>query len=326
MNLPFNVGDIFSVKEQNFNDLTLEIFQFQAEHNAVYKTYIRHLGVQPKAVKKVDQIPFLPVELYKTNVVKTGSWEHNLNKCFKSSATTQMTRSHHFYNNQLWYETSLVNAFKHFYGPSEEWEILALLPGYLENTHASLIHMVRCLMGESEQFFLDDFEGLHEKLTSMPKDKRKYLLIGVSHALLDFAVQFPDNYSNITIIETGGMKGRKKEITRAELHEFLKNKFNVQNVHSEYGMTELFSQAYSFGDGVFKTPPWMKIVIRGADDPLSLETNHGSGGINVIDLANQESCCFIATSDIGKIAGDGTFEVLGRFDHSEVRGCNVLIR
>ncbi|MBI1307149.1 MAG: acyl transferase [Bacteroidetes bacterium] len=323
MPVPFSKEEIFSVKKQNFNELALEIFQFQARENEVYNRFIRYTTRKPEKINRVEDIPFLPVEIYKNHIVNsTGEPVSDL--YFASSATTGQKSSRHYLFDRDWYELAFRSGFEKFYGDPESWNILALLPGYIENPHSSLISMVRILGAGDNDFYLSDFDALFQNLEN--RTQGKYLLIGVSHALVDFAERFQlSSGDNLVIMETGGMKGRKKEITREELHRQLMSSFGVQEIHSEYGMAELFSQAYSSGGGYFSTPPWMKVFIRSADDPFSMEPPNIRGGICVADLANVETCSFVATSDIGRMLPDNTFEVLGRFDHSEVRGCNVMI-
>jgi hypothetical protein len=326
MKLPFKVDDIISVKEHKFNELALKIFRYQARFCPVYRTYLDHLNKDIESIVRIQDIPYLPVDFFKTHKIIHEGLQTEGDKCFKSSSTTQTGQSHHYYQDLSWYEHSMLSGFKKFYGDPKDWEILALLPGYNENPHASLIWMAKELMGDNQQFYLDDFDNLRMQLDLLATSSKKVMLLGVSHALLDFAEDFPGNYNHVVFVETGGMKGRKKEITRNELHQILIQAFEVDSIHSEYGMTELFSQAYSQGNGSFRCPPWMKIRIREMDDAFQEAEVGVLGGINIIDLANLESCCFIATGDVGKMKHDGTFEVLGRFDHSDVRGCNVLIK
>jgi len=278
-------------------------------------------------VKTINDIPFLPVELFKTHAIKTGGFKAQ--KTFLSSGTTGMSQSKHFVKDVSLYELSYLNAFKHFYGAIEEYCVLGLLPSYLEREGSSLIYMVDDLIKKSKSsesgFFLDNHKELIEILAKNIRNKQKTILFGVSFALLDLAESCQIDLSDVIIImETGGMKGRRKELTRDELHGIYKESFKVSEIHSEYGMTELLSQAYSKGNGVFKTPEWMKILIRDVNDPFHFLEDNNTGGINVIDLANINSCSFIATQDLGKCTDEG-FEVLGRFDNSDLRGCNLLI-
>ena len=315
-----------SFSEDEFNEKSLEVFRFQAKFNAVYGKFLEHLRVEPNRISKVDDIPFLPIELFKSHKIVVGE-NHPNTLVFSSSGTSGMTPSKHFVAKPDLYHKSFLKAFERFYGSPEDYRILALLPSYLEREGSSLIYMVNSLIEKSKHrasgFFLDNRNKLR-KLLSEPTD-RKTLLIGVSFALLDLVEEEPIDLKNTIVMETGGMKGRRKEITRKELHRTLCKGFGVEAIHSEYGMTELLSQAYSKGHAHFRCPPWMKILIRDAQDPFSKVSNGKSGGINVIDLANLYSCSFIATSDLGKLHQDGTFEVLGRMDYSDMRGCNLMV-
>lgn len=318
---------IFSVADSAaFNALALKIFQYQARENAVYRRFIQLLGQRPENVQQPEKIPFLPIELFKTEQVVTGAFEPELT--FTSSGTTGQQTSRHLVRDAALYRESYFRGFQKFYGEPKDYCILALLPSYLEREGSSLVHMVQGLIEESHHldsgFYLHDLQGLSQKLQKLESQNQRVLLIGVSYALLDLAEQFPQPLRNTIIMETGGMKGKRKEITREELHRALKNAFAVQSIHSEYGMTELLSQAYSIGGGRFECPPWIRVLVREQDDPLSFSTGK-TGGINVIDLANIDSCAFIATSDLGRAYPDGSFEVLGRFDYSDVRGCNLMV-
>nr|WP_299387259.1 acyl transferase [Allomuricauda sp.] len=318
---------IFSISSAvQFNELALEIFEFQFGNNPVYKTYCSHLGRSPKNVANTSQIPFLPIQFFKTH--KVLSSDKNPVAVFHSSGTTSTSTSKHFVSDLSLYDKSFRKGFQLFYGPAEDLCVLALLPSYLEREGSSLVYMVNDLVTRSKHpssgFYLYDLSTLKEKLMELEASKTKTLLIGVSFALLDLAEQFPMTLKHTIIMETGGMKGRRKELVRDELHAQLKLAFGTQPIHSEYGMTELLSQAYSKGNGLFYTPQWMRISTRDTEDPLSLQSHQKTGGINVIDLANINSCAFIATQDLGKTFADGSFEVLGRFDHSDVRGCNLM--
>ena len=320
-------NQIFNITtEQEFNELALEIFNYQFLHNSTYNEFCKHLKIKPLLVKKINEIPFLPVEFFKTHAIKTGDF--NAQKVFLSSGTTGMTQSEHLVKDLALYEDSYSNAFEQFYGEIEGYCVLGLLPSYLEREGSSLIYMVDDLIKKSKNaesgFFLENHQELAQILQKNSKNKEKTILFGVSFALLDLAESYQIDLSDVIIMETGGMKGRRKELTRDELHGIYKESFNVSEIHSEYGMTELLSQAYSKGNGVFKTPSWMKILIRDVNDPFNFLENNKTGGINVIDLANINSCSFIATQDLGKFTTDG-FEVLGRFDNSDLRGCNLLI-
>jgi phenylacetate-coenzyme A ligase PaaK-like adenylate-forming protein len=324
----FSVDDIFSIKnDTQFNEIALKVFNYQAENNPVYKKYLFHLGTKRSEINTIHQIPFLPIEFFKSHEIITG--EKKPEKTFFSSGTTGMERSNHHVSDISIYEKSFLKGFEQNYGKTEDYCILALLPTYLENESSSLVYMVNSLIQKSNHpesgFYLNNIDELAFKLNVLDKSNSKVILIGVSYALLDLAEQFSINLSNTIVMETGGMKGKRKELTKKELHQFLKSKLGVNTIHSEYGMTELLSQAYSSEEGKFMTPAWMKIIIRDTYDPFSLLENGKSGGINIIDLANINSCSFIETKDIGKINEDNSFEVLGRFDYSDIRGCNLLV-
>lgn len=323
-----NIDSIFAIQNANqFKKIALEVFRFQAENNLVYKQFISHLNVDINAITKVEEIPFLPISFFKSHEVL--STKNAIQKTFFSSGTTAQVRSKHHVTDISVYEKSFRKGFQQFYGNIEEYTVLALLPNYLENESSSLVYMVDDLIKKSKNpesgFFLDNLPKLAKKLSELDQKGQKIILIGVTYALLDLVEMQKFHLKNTIIIETGGMKGRRKEIIREELHSILKNGFGVKNIHSEYGMTELLSQAYLQDNGIFKTPPWMKILIRDTEDALQLLPNNKTGGINVIDLANINSCSFIATQDLGKKFNDTGFTVLGRFDHSDIRGCNLLI-
>lgn len=327
---------IFLVQENSFEQLALSIFHFQYDANTVYKSYVDALGIKPGAIKKIEKIPFLPISFFKTDKIKTGKF--NAEEIFESSGTTQSVNSCHHVKDVSIYIESFTKAFENIYGNVAQWCILGLLPSYLEKGNSSLVYMVDNLITKSQHplsgFYLYDFDNLKETLISLEKGKQKTLLIGVTYALLDFAENFPMKLSHTTIMETGGMKGRRKELTRIEVHEQLKKAFETKEIHSEYGMTELLSQAYAEKEGKFRCPKWMKVLIRDDEDPLTVQRSHyGSqdnktkpltGAINIIDLANVYSCSFIATDDVGKLYADDSFEVLGRMDGSDLRGCSLL--
>ncbi|MDY6801664.1 MAG: acyl transferase [Bacteroidota bacterium] len=324
----FTPEDIFIIdNEYQFNEFALKIFNFQAENNPVYRDYLFHLGINISSIDSYQNIPFLPIEFFKSHNVISGNEDYE--KVFYSSGTTGTIRSKHYLKDIQLYENSFLNAFSHFYDDIKNYCVLALLPTYLENKSSSLVYMVDKLIQESSHpksgFYLSNIEALASKLKELDSGGQKTILFGVSYALLDLADKFPMQLPHTIIMETGGMKGTRKELTKSELHHFLKKNLGVKNIHSEYSMTELLSQAYSKGDGKFFTPPWMKIVIRDTYDPFSLLPQGRSGGINIIDLANIYSCAFIETKDLGKINKDGSFEVLGRFDYSDIRGCNLLV-
>lgn len=331
---------IFSATADGFEPLALEMFKFQYHHNPIYKAYSDVMHIDPGKVRSLSQIPFLPIQFFKTHEVKTTAFEPAV--VFESSGTTQTINSRHFVKDIELYKHSFLKGFETFYGPINEWCILGLLPSYLERSNSSLVFMVDELIRQSEHsksgFYLYDHDKLFGALKELEHAKQKTLLIGVSFALLDFAEKYSLPLVNTVVMETGGMKGRKQEILRDELHEILKKQFHLEVIHSEYGMTELLSQAYSSGDGIFHCPPWMKILIRDEEDPLHVHdlllTTHdpmviGSrltikGAINIIDLANIYSCSFIAVNDAGKLYADGSFEVLGRIDNSDIRGCSLM--
>ena len=317
---------IFDVQKHGFEQLALEVFQLQASENRLYRSFIQALEIDAGRVSNVASIPFLPVSFFKNHDVVTGSFVPEV--VFESSGTTQTGNSRHLVKSADLYRRSFINAFELFYGSPESSCIIGLLPSYLERQNSSLVMMVNDLVNLSKHaesgFYLNELEKLAKVLQKNEASKQKTLLIGVTFALVDFAEQYKFPLKHTTVMETGGMKGRRKEITRVEVHEILKDAWQLNSVHSEYGMTELLSQAYSSGDGLFRCPPWMKIILRDEDDPLTVKVSTTSGLINVIDLANIHSCAFIATDDIGKLYTDGTFEVIGRMDSSDVRGCSLM--
>tara|TARA_Y100000815_G_scaffold204814_1_gene188640 strand:- start:19519 stop:20496 length:978 start_codon:yes stop_codon:yes gene_type:complete len=323
-----NPYDIFKIDSQKaFTGAALQAFAFQYAHNPVYREFCDLLKVSPQGMKNIEGIPFLPIQFFKEKEILTG--KQRANTVFTSSGTTGMTTSKHLVADVNLYEASFTHAFEMFYGPATDYCILALLPAYLERTGSSLIYMVDNLINTSKHpdsgFYLDDLEALSQKLKKLDSKGQKTLLIGVSFALLDLVETYGFNLKNTIVMETGGMKGRRREIIREELHEILCKGFGVSQIHSEYGMTELLSQGYSKGKGIFRSPPWMKIRIRDTEDALSHVPRGKTGGINVIDLANWYSCPFIATQDLGKDLGNGSFEILGRFDTADVRGCNLMV-
>jgi hypothetical protein len=323
-----NISDIFNIQNQSdFDTAALEVFRFQHQHNLVYQEFCLHLGKTTSNVKEVDQIPFLPIEFFKSKTIVSD--KSKAQALFTSSGTTGTSTSAHHVTDLSIYQESYLSCFEQFYGSVSDYCVLALLPSYLERQGSSLIYMVDDLIQRSNHtdsgFYLDEFESLKNKLIKLDAEGNKILLIGVSFALLDFVEKHPLKLKNTIIMETGGMKGRRKEVIRAELHKTLESGFGVDTIHSEYGMTELLSQGYSMGNGIFKTPAWMQIRIRDTEDPLSIQPYGKTGGLNVIDLANINSCSFIATQDLGKSYADGSFEILGRFDHSDVRGCNLMV-
>ncbi len=319
---------IFSIaNEAQFLENALQIFRFQAENCKVYRSYLSHLKINPQELKTLEEIPFLPIDFFKTHTVL--SQNQNPEVTFTSSGTTGITTSQHLVTDVSWYQKSFRKGFELFYGDIKNYAFLALLPSYLERSGSSLIYMVEDLIAGTENtssgFYLYNDEELYQKLIQLQQQKQPTVLIGVTFALLDFIEKHQIDFPELVIMETGGMKGRRKEMIREELHQTLCNGFGVQAIHSEYGMTELLSQAYSLGEGLFRCVPWMKVLIRDTNDPFTLLPNGKTGGINVIDLANINSCSFVATQDLGKIHKNGAFEVLGRFDFSDVRGCNLLV-
>jgi len=324
--LPVDINNIFSVNESSFDDLSNTVFQFQYENNAIYRQWVDLIDPFPRNLKIPQKIPALPISFFKEQRVVTGNWEEQ--KIFESSGTTGMITSRHYVADLTVYEHSFIKGFESQYGSIQNWCILALLPAYLERDHSSLVYMADKMIKMSQHsesgFYLYNYAELAAKLKELELSGQPTLLLGVTFALLDFAAQFPMQLKNTIVMETGGMKGRGKELTRPELHETLIGQLGLQTIHAEYGMTELFSQAYSKGGGRFYCPSWMKVFIRKEDDPFEFFTE-GTGLIQIIDLANIYSCSFIATQDIGKLYADGSFEVLGRMDHADIRGCSLLV-
>lgn len=323
----FSTNDIFKsyFSEGEFENLAIEVFNYQYSANAVYRKYCQN--IHRSKVSSIDEIPFLPISFFKTHRLSCKKSEEII---FTSSGTTNNRASQHFVYDLEFYHQSFNKVFEYFYGSPEDYCILALLPSYLERSGSSLIYMANKLIEQSNNensgFFLNEYEKLNSILKQNLQKKQKTLLIGVSFALLDFVEEFQLEANNeLIVMETGGMKGRKKEMVREELHRHLSRGFACDHIHSEYGMTELLSQAYSKKNGIFHCPPWMKVMGRQQDDPFSVSEFGETAGLNIIDLANIHSCSFIAAEDLGKIYEDGSFEVLGRFDNSEVRGCNLMI-
>ncbi|RYU91267.1 acyl transferase [Mucilaginibacter terrigena] len=319
---------VFAINnKQAFVETVLQVFQCQAANCQVYGEFVSGLKINSADVKSVNQIPFMPVEFFKSHPVVTSAESDEL--VFTSSGTTGMITSRHHVTDVSWYQESFRRAFSLFYGDIKDYTILALLPSYLEREGSSLIYMAQDLINQSANpdsgFFMYDHEELYKTLQAQKLAGKPTLLIGVTFALLDFVDAYKINFPELIVMETGGMKGRRKEMIREELHKTLCAGFGVDAIHSEYGMTELLSQAYSKGEGVFYCPPWMKIITRDTNDPFTLIGTGKTGGINIIDLANINSCSFIATQDLGRTYADGSFEVLGRFDNSDIRGCNLLI-
>lgn len=322
------INKLFSIETSfDFEKFALVVFKHQAKSNLVYRQFLSHLNIDIKAIKTIDKIPFLPIQFFKSHRIINNT--NSIEQIFSSSGTTGNLTSKHYVTDVSIYEKSYIAGFEHFYGNIKDYTILALLPSYLEREGSSLIYMVADLIKKSNKpksgFYLDNLSELKKTLIDLDTDREKVLLIGVSFALLGLIEKYQFKLKNTVIMETGGMKGRRKELIRSELHSKLKKGFGVDTIHSEYGMTELLSQAYSKGNGIFNPSPWMKVLIRDTEDALQLLPHQKTGGINIIDLANINSCSFIATQDLGKTYDNGRFEVLGRFDHSDIRGCNLLL-
>lgn len=307
--------------------MAMEVFRFQAERNPVYSLYLQQLNKRVSEVKGLTDIPFLPISFFKTKRIITDA--KVTQEVFTSSGTGKEGTSKHYVADLKLYEQSFLESFKKFYGPVEDYCVLALLPSYLERTGSSLVYMTENMIELSEDpdsgFYLDDHQSLHQVLLKKIEENAKVLLLGVSFGLLDFAESFQLPKSNLIVMETGGMKGRRKEMIREEVHAILTSRLGVKTIHSEYGMTEILSQAYSTASGLFRTPAWMKVMVRDTDDPFSYALSGKTGGINIVDLANIDSCSFVETQDLGRIHKSGEFEVLGRFDNSDIRGCNLMV-
>ncbi|MEO6671674.1 MAG: acyl transferase [Ferruginibacter sp.] len=324
---------VFSHSRAEFEKLAVQIFNFQYTNTDIYRQYCMALKTDPAKVDRLEKIPFLPIQFFKARKIMAGNFVPEL--IFESSGTTGSVNSKHFVKDKNVYEECFLTAFKLFYGDVSRLSIIGLLPSYLERQHSSLVYMVNELVSQSKHpssgFYLYDTEKLYQALLENENNKQPTLLIGVTYALLDFAEKYPKKMHNTIVMETGGMKGRREELTRAEVHEQLKQQFGIAEVHSEYGMTELLSQAYSKGNGIFNCPPWMKILIRAEDDPFDISSSNNiqgkfaAGAVNIIDLANFSSCSFIATDDAGRLYNDGSFEILGRLDNSDLRGCGLMI-
>jgi len=323
-----STSDIFHIaSKKEFEKITLKVFRYQYDNNLVYQNFCNLLKKNKTNVKSISEIPFLPIQFFKTHEVVSSTAPVQIT--FTSSGTTGMTTSRHLVTDLNFYEESFRLGFSQFYGNIEDYVVLALLPSYLEREGSSLIYMAEDLIKSSNHpesgFYLHNYDELIEKLIALDKSGQNVILLGVTYALLDLIEKQNFHLKNTIIMETGGMKGKRREIIREELHEMLCNGFGVSKIHSEYGMTELLSQAYSLGDGIFECPPWMEILIRDTEDALSYVAEEKTGGINVIDLANINSCSFIATQDLGKKNPNHSFEVLGRFDNSDIRGCNLMV-
>ncbi len=332
--LPLDVNNIFSTEPGLFNQTALDVFAYQYSENAVYRRWCDLIlpAQHPKneaglpLLEHYTSIPAMPIGFFKSETVQTGNYKPAL--FFESSGTTATVQSKHYIKDESVYQQSFLTAFEAVYGPVNNWCIIGLLPAYLERPHSSLVYMVEHLIKASNHvqsgFYLYDHEALAQTLKTNEAARQKTLLIGVTFALLDFAEKFPIPLSHTTILETGGMKGRRKELTREEVHAELIDAFQVPTIHGEYGMTELLSQAYATGNGMYKCPPWMRVLVSEEEDPLTIKTS-GRGSLQVIDLANIHSCAFIATEDVGAVYEDGSFEVFGRIDHSALRGCSLMV-
>ena len=319
---------IFDItNEEQSSVIALETFHHQYQHNAVYMEFVNARRIRPEEVRRVEDIPFIPIEFFKSREIICGNLPPQ--GIFRSSGTTGMERGRHMVYDLGLYRKSFVNGFRRLYGDPADVQFLALLPTPDQAPESSLVYMVRTLMDLSSSpengFFLASHSGLKARLTQKRASGKKIMLIGLAYALLDFVAKYPGNYAPLMVVETGGMKGQRREMVREELHEQLCQGFGVEHIHSEYGMTELLSQAWSVGKGLFSAPPWMKVMIRDINDPLSWSTPGSTGGISIIDLANYHSCSFIATQDLGRMHPNGQFEVLGRFDAAEARGCSLMI-
>ncbi|MEO6549644.1 MAG: acyl transferase [Ferruginibacter sp.] len=323
-------GKIFTADNDNFVALAIAQFQFQYECNKVYRQYCDTLKIAPQTITDLPQIPFLPISFFKSHIVTTTNDTPAI--IFESSGTSQTINSKHYVNDTGLYQQSFTNAFRLFYDDPSDWCILALLPSYLERNNSSLVMMADNLIQQSGHpqsgFYLDDLDKLSRTIEQLERHQQKTMLLGVTFALLDFAERSPMHLHHTTIVETGGMKGRREEMLREQVHQILCTSFGLETIHSEYSMTELLSQAYSSGNGLFRCPPWMKVLLRDEDDPFSIHTpgeaGVTNGAVNIIDLANLYSCSFIATEDAGKLYQDGNFEILGRLDNTDIRGCSLL--
>ena len=323
-------SQIFEIKsDSEFNELAISIFQFQYNNNSIYKSFVDSLKINPESVLHIEQIPFLPIEFFKTKTIICGEIKPDA-ICFSSSGTTGQITSKHHVNSISTYEKSFTKGFQFFYGDIENYCVLALLPSYLEREGSSLVYMANQLIKDSHHplsgFYLHNLDDLVETISELKKQNQKTILLGVSYALLDLADKNIQLNENFIVMETGGMKGKREELTKEALHNTLKENFKINTIHSEYGMTELLSQSYSVNDGIYKPVLWKRILVRDVNDPFSYVALGKTGGINVIDLANIYSCSFIETKDLGKLHSDHAFEIVGRFEVSDLRGCNLLIQ
>lgn len=327
-NIKSLINTVFSINSSAaFNRVALKVFNYQYKHNTIYSQYVDYLNRDINAIDHYTKIPFLPIEFFKTHQIQSGNF--NPEVTFISSGTTGMSVSRHPVGDLSIYEKSFFKGFNLFFGDPSGYVFLALLPSYLEREGSSLIYMAEKLIKSSSHsesgFYLNEYNKLSDVLLRLKSENKKTILLGVTYALLNLAEEFPINFPELIVMETGGMKGKRKEMVRDELHAILTSSFGVSKIYSEYGMTELLSQAYSKGEGQFMTPPWMKVLIRDINDPFEILPPDKTGGVNIIDLANIHSCSFIETKDLGKNHPDGSFEILGRFDNSDVRGCNLLV-
>ena len=316
--------EIFTIaSDAEFEREALRLFRYQAEHCAPYAEYVRLLGVDIEDVVRVEDIPMLPIEIFKSHKVYCGEKEAEM--VFTSSATTGMVQSRHYVEDLAIYERAFTEAFRYFYGDEKECSIYALLPSYLEREGSSLVYMAEKLIAScgGGGFYLHDYEKL---LKDMSRDHNPKILFGVTYALLDLAENYAPHLDHTVVMETGGMKGKRKELPKSELHKVLCSAFGVEKIHSEYGMAELMSQAYSFGDGLFRTPKWMRVLVRDVNNPFARLEAGRRGGLDIIDLANRSSCAFIATQDLGIRYEDGSFRIEGRISQSDIRGCNLLVQ
>ena len=321
----FKAG-LFNITDNNFNEKAMELFRFQAENNIVYKNFLKALKINPSEISELTHIPFLPIDFFKTQKITSGLFKEEI--VFHSSGTTGEERSSHYVKDLNFYKRVARKTFELNYAPLRDYIILALLPSYLENKSSSLIYMMNDFISQTASpdsgFLLEKMDKIKSVIDGCRKLNKKIILWGVTYALLDFAEKHPQDLSDIIILETGGMKGKRQEMIREEVHDYLEGRFKVATIHSEYGMTELLSQAYSSGNGIFTPVPWFRIIIRQPNDPFTLSDPGKAGGMNIIDLANVDSCAFIQTQDFGLVFEDKSFEVRGRIDNSDVRGCNLL--
>ena len=327
------IKSIFTISPGNFEQTAIRLFRYQYEHNNIYRQYCDALNIKMESINTVEKIPYLPIGFFKTKKICTTVFDPAIT--FESSGTTGSINSRHFVKDISVYAESFLKTFSRFYGNINDWCIIGLLPSYLERKHSSLIYMVNELVKKSNNpnsgFYLYDFKKLYDTILANEKEKQPTLFIGVTYALLDFAAQNKMELKFTTVMETGGMKGRREEMSRATVHHQLQQQLGIAEVHSEYGMTELLSQAYSCGNGIFSCPPWMKILIRAEDDPFEITSaknihkEYAAGAVNIIDLANVYSCAFIATDDGGKLYRNENFEITGRLDNSDMRGCGLMI-